>query len=48
MICCASDTFQRIEIGLILSFITFLTLRLLTPLAENENDSSDAETDSKN
>ena len=44
----ASVAFQRIEIGVILSLITFLTLRLLTPIAENGNDSSDAENDSKN
>ncbi len=44
----ASVAFQRIEIGVILSLITFLTLRLLTPIAESANDSSDAETDSKN
>ena len=44
----AAVAFQRIEIGVILSLITFLTLRLLTPIAENGNDSSDAETDSKN
>ena len=44
----AAVAFQRIEIGVILSLITFLTLRLLTPIAENGNDSSDAENDSKN
>jgi len=44
----AAVAFQRIEIGVILSLITFLTLRLLTPIAESTNDSSDAETDSKN
>jgi len=44
----AAVAFQRIEIGVILSLITFLTLRFLTPIAENGNDSSDAENDSKN
>ncbi len=44
----AAVAFQRIEIGVILSLITFLTLRLLTPIAESENESDDAENDSKN
>ncbi len=44
----AAVAFQRIEIGVILSLITFLTLRLLTPIAENGNDSSDAENESEN
>ncbi len=44
----AAVAFQRIEIGVILSLITFLTLQFLTPIAENGNDSSDAENDSKN
>jgi putative Mg2+ transporter-C (MgtC) family protein len=44
----AAVAFERIEIGVILSLITFLALRLLTPIAENGNDSSDAENDSKN
>lgn len=44
----AAVAFERIEIGVILSLITFLTLRLLTPVVENESDSSGAENDSKN
>jgi len=44
----AAVAFERIEIGVILSLITFLTLRLLTPIAENGNDSSDAENESEN
>jgi len=44
----AAVAFQRIEIGVILSLITFLNQRLLTPIAENGNDSGDAENDSKN
>ena len=44
----AAVAFERIEIAAVLSLIMFAALRLLTPVVENESDSSDAETDSKN
>jgi len=44
----AAVAFERIEIAAVLSLIMFTALRLLTPVVENESDSSDAETDSKN
>ncbi len=34
----AAVAFERIEIAVILSLITFFTLRFLTPIAENESD----------
>ncbi len=42
----AAVAFERIEIGVILSLITYLTLRLLTPIAEGSDSSNDAESDS--
>ena len=44
----AAVAFERIEIAAVLSLIMFAVLRLLTPIVENENESKDDKTDSKN
>jgi putative Mg2+ transporter-C (MgtC) family protein len=43
----AAVAFEREEIALVLSLITFATLRLLTPIVQNSGDDSDDDSNDK-